>query len=733
MTDNKERSEISCLEQDQQIRDEEILANFVKRYRQIFCLDANHAGEGVALSISGETVLFHVERQKEPYQADKSTMDEAEWSVLIRRMEQHSGKSPWVVIPGARRHQNDTEDLTEDEEEKLLEETGEEPEDRDACERDEKRGDQNTKNDEKSRDEQIRDEMRHENEMRQRKAKQVDQFSVGKNLPSIKSIQPVNLEYLLAGKVGTDNNTEESKNANSKALDAVRLEEMMALVKSSCLTSTGALKQFQGVLTNAQAAVANMEKMQKEISKEFERQREAFVTQTKIMEERNNETKRQLNEMREEYEKLLQYNYEWEEQRDEDTAQERVDESEPRGSGIDLSHKISKIVREEMGKVRGEKTQKAQNTDNLANQVKETLKLEIINKNPGMKRDYKLTTNTKFEHFHDYFTSELRTLELLHIIEPENTVNANVDPGLIEKQKYRVRDILINHLDENYHSKVMLIQNPVEILKKIREIKRCESNVTSTTLRKQLYNLKHYSNKGKASEFCDKFEEVVRNYDNLSEVTPLSEIEKRDAFFNAIMTTVPEVQSVEFMTKNSTGRGLTYEELKLFLLQAEANKNQSGTVENRAVMHAQGQSKERCYECDDTGHKAINCRFKGTGLKKCYECGQITQHKAAECPMKKIKQPGPGRGRGTNRGFNRGTHRYHSYRSNTRGGKSYHDNERYGNKRKYHDERLGGEKRLKTNRGRGVYKQGNANERGNKGYANKEKERDERKNEKGNQ
>lgn len=79
-----------------------------------------------------------------------------------------------------------------------------------------------------------------------------------------------------------------------------------------------------------------------------------------------------------------------------------------------------------------------------------------------------------------------------------------------------------------------------------------------------MYNLQHFPNKEKASVFCDEFEDLVRNYENLSEVTPLSGSEKRDAFFNAIMTTVPEVQSVEFMTKSSTGKGLSYDQFKLF-------------------------------------------------------------------------------------------------------------------------------------------------------------------------
>ena len=40
--------------------------------------------------------------------------------------------------------------------------------------------------------------------------------------------------------------------------------------------------------------------------------------------------------------------------------------------------------------------------------------------------------------------------------------------------------------------------------------------------------------KEKASDFIDRFEEVVRIYNNLSEVENLPEIEKKDAFYGAM-------------------------------------------------------------------------------------------------------------------------------------------------------------------------------------------------------
>ena len=55
----------------------------------------------------------------------------------------------------------------------------------------------------------------------------------------------------------------------------------------------------------------------------------------------------------------------------------------------------------------------------------------------NVKWDDKLNNNSKFEQFHDYLSSELRSNGLLHVVESK---------------------ILINHLDSHYYSKVMHLQ-----------------------------------------------------------------------------------------------------------------------------------------------------------------------------------------------------------------------------------------------------------------------------------
>ena len=54
--------------------------------------------------------------------------------------------------------------------------------------------------------------------------------------------------------------------------------------------------------------------------------------------------------------------------------------------------------------------------------------------------------------------------------------------------KISVRDIIISHLNEQYHKRVL--NEPSDILKQIREIRRTEANMTDTYVREKLYTVK---------------------------------------------------------------------------------------------------------------------------------------------------------------------------------------------------------------------------------------------------
>ena len=98
------------------------------------------------------------------------------------------------------------------------------------------------------------------------------------------------------------------------------------------------------------------------------------------------------------------------------------------------------------------------------------IQVEVIEKYSGTNRVYKLTTNSKFEMFDDYLKSELKTKKLEYVISDEQTVNVSEDK--LANDKHKVRDIIINHIDEKYYAKILDIKDPREILIKLKEYKR---------------------------------------------------------------------------------------------------------------------------------------------------------------------------------------------------------------------------------------------------------------------
>ena len=73
----------------------------------------------------------------------------------------------------------------------------------------------------------------------------------------------------------------------------------------------------------------------------------------------------------------------------------------------------------------------------------------------------------------------------------------------------------------------------------------------------------HYKpKKEKTLEFIDKYEKIVRNYNNLSGIQTLSTEEIRDAFYNAVVRSNNKIQSVDFMMRSTTDKPLRFYQIK---------------------------------------------------------------------------------------------------------------------------------------------------------------------------
>ncbi|XP_015119078.1 uncharacterized protein LOC107042524 [Diachasma alloeum] len=279
----------------------------------------------------------------------------------------------------------------------------------------------------------------------------------------------------------------------------------------------------------------------------------------------------------------------------------------------ELAAVVENIIEKHMNTLKSQINSQNRGTDTSdAKLVADAIRLDIMNKGPSVKRDNKLDNSTRFEHFYDYFKSEVRSHRLMHVIDPR--VDFAGDQSTLNEHKF----------------KVVSLDDPVEILIKLKEIKRYETNVSSFTVRKEISNMKYIIGKMTASEFSEKFEDAIRKYENATDAVPLSDEEKRNAFSNAIMGSASMVRFLQSAAELKGEQPPNYEQLKLVVMQDEAARKQTND-EAGEVRAANLVSKDdRCFECGGFGHLGRFCPGKGKG-KLCYKCKEYG-HINKECP-----------------------------------------------------------------------------------------------------
>ena len=332
-------------------------------------------------------------------------------------------------------------------------------------------------------------------------------------------------------------------------------------------------------------------------------------------------------------------------------------------------------------------------TTNLENQIQTNLNNTLIslknsidksNKNKlEIYRDYKLTGKLSFILWFDYLKSELKSKDLLDVIDPTSTTIANdlTISERVEKENL-VRDIIINRINEYYHKQISHINDPRLIIQTLKENKRIENNISNTSVRQQLYSLK-MKQKEKVSDFIEKFESIVRQNDNCEGAVKLTETEIRSSFYNAINSAVPEIRQSDIIFKQTNNKELTYQQLKNALLQIEADKrNQETQIKQTSALSTRTATQLRkdvikCDRCAKYGHHINDCPVP-KHLWFCYVCGKLGQHKGRfQCRQSPDYDPrqDPELSRYANQNFNKN---YNKNRSDHR-----HNTNRYNTNRQY--------------------------------------------------
>ena len=111
-----------------------------------------------------------------------------------------------------------------------------------------------------------------------------------------------------------------------------------------------------------------------------------------------------------------------------------------------------------------------------------------------------------------------------------------------------MRDIIINHLDENYHKRILNEYDPKEIIIKLRGYRKNESNVTHTSVRARQYQIKMEKNE-KVIDFCERFDAIIREYEICEDTVTLTEQGKRSSFYQAVASIILELRSAFLITR----------------------------------------------------------------------------------------------------------------------------------------------------------------------------------------
>ena len=214
-----------------------------------------------------------------------------------------------------------------------------------------------------------------------------------------------------------------------------------------------------------------------------------------------------------------------------------------------------------------------------------------------IKGDYKLTQKSNLDIWLDYLKHDLLNLYLLDVIDSTVQGPENLSEIKTLKRKNIVRGLIIRHLDESYHKRVISVSDPREIIHRLRGFRRNVSNMTHSSVRTKLYQIKMTKDE-KVNDFCERFDSIIREYEACEDTVPLTEQEIRSAFYQAVSSTIVELRNADLMFRQSHKKEMSLEEIKSFLLHLEeeikTDTKEEITVQ-RAYENNKRTSENKCF------------------------------------------------------------------------------------------------------------------------------------------
>ncbi|KAI4472662.1 hypothetical protein M0802_016599 [Mischocyttarus mexicanus] len=129
----------------------------------------------------------------------------------------------------------------------------------------------------------------------------------------------------------------------------------------------------------------------------------------------------------------------------------------------------------------------------------------------------------------------------------------------------------------------------------------------------------------------NRFKELGRNYNAISNEAPLMEEEKRDLAYNAVVRATPDLRSVNFITQGLTGNRLKYDRIKALVVQQEAEKSMDLKVEPTAFHTKRQDLRKRNYSYNDRSYQGGEST--NSSRITSYACGK-PGHIKRNCPTR---------------------------------------------------------------------------------------------------
>lgn len=115
----------------------------------------------------------------------------------------------------------------------------------------------------------------------------------------------------------------------------------------------------------------------------------------------------------------------------------------------------------------------------------------------------------------------------------------------------------------------MNIKHPKIILEELQEYERLESNTTHSSVRTQLSYLKLIS-KEKLIDFVERYDTIIRDYENCIDAISLSSVKKRSTFYQVVSEKVPEFRQANLSRMSDGREKMNIRDMNIYLLQLEA-------------------------------------------------------------------------------------------------------------------------------------------------------------------